>query len=135
MIKSRGIVLGGQPVHELGITDQLLSLTLKHAEQAGASRVARLNLVIGEFSSVVDESIQFYWDMMTENTLAEGAELVFTRVPGELECEVCGEIVSFSAYEGQCPACGGAQMHIHNGSQFQLESIEVEGVNVHEPSA
>ena len=122
-------------MHELGITDQLLSLTLKHAEQARAARVVRLNLVIGEFSSVVDESIQFYWDMMTENTLAEGAELVFTRVPGELECEVCGKIVSFSAYEGQCPVCGGAQMHIHNGSQFQLESIEVEGINVHEPSA
>lgn len=122
-------------MHELGITDQLLALTLKHAEQAAASRVVRLNLIIGEFSSVVDESIQFYWDMMTENTLAEGAELCFTRIPGELECEACGEIVLFSAYEGQCPACGETQLHIHNGSQFQLDSIEVEGTNVHEPSA
>ena len=58
-------------MHELGITEQLLELTLGHAEEAGAERVTRLNLVIGEFSSVVDESIQFYWEMMAEGTPAE----------------------------------------------------------------
>jgi len=121
-------------VHELGITDQLLALTLKHAEQAHAARVVRLHLIIGEFSSVVDDSIQFYWDMMAEGTLAAGAELCFSRIPGKLACGECGEVVLFSEFEGQCPACGCLHLTIHDGSQFRLESIEVEGADIRETS-
>ena len=120
-------------MHELGITDQLLALTLRNAGNVCAARVVRLNLVIGEFSAVVDESIQFYWEMMAEGTLAEGAELCFTRVPGMLACLECGRIILFSDFDGRCPACGSARTTIHDGSQFRLESIEVEGATVCEP--
>lgn len=114
-------------MHELGITEQLLSLTLRHAEEAGAVRVIRLNLVVGEFSSVVDESLQFYWGMLAEDTIAADAELHFERVPGRMTCDDCGEAFPFTAYKGQCPHCGGASVHVSDGKQFQLESIEVEG--------
>jgi hydrogenase nickel incorporation protein HypA/HybF len=120
-------------MHELGITEQLLELTLRHAEEAGAERVTRLNLVIGEFSSVVDESIQFYWDMLAEDTLAAGAELHFTRVPGQFHCAGCGADFGLAEFEGRCPACGGVAVSVADGKQFQLESIEVEGPGVHVP--
>ncbi len=117
----------GETMHELGITEQLLTLTLHHAEQAGAVRVTRLNLVIGEFSSVVDESVQLYWGMIAENTIAAAAELHFERVPGRLRCDDCGAEFLFGEFAGQCPACGGIHTRIVDGSQFHLESIEVEG--------
>ncbi len=120
-------------MHELGITEQLLELTLRHAEEAGAERVTRLNLVIGEFSSVVDESIQFYWEMMAEDTLAAGAELNFTRVPGRFHCAGCDTDFGLAEFEGCCPACGGVEVSVADGKQFQLESIEVEGSGVHVP--
>lgn len=116
-------------MHELGITDQLLSLTLKHAEQSGASRVTDLNLVIGEFSSVVDDSIQFYWDMLAQGTLAEGAQLHFRRVPGRLICAECHQEFSISHFDGLCPGCGGLRVSVVDGDQFRLESIEVEGAS------
>ena len=114
-------------MHELGITEQLLSLTLRHAEQAGATRVTRLNLVVGEFSSVVDDSLQFYWGMLAEGTIAAGAELCFRRIPGKLTCDACGVEFLFSEYEGRCPHCGGPHARLSDGDQFNLESIEVEG--------
>ena len=46
-------------MHELPITEGLLNLALKHANQANAQRITRLNLVIGQLASVVDDSIQF----------------------------------------------------------------------------
>lgn len=116
-------------MHELGITEELLSLTLRHAEQAHATRVVRLNLVIGEFSSVVDDSIQFYWDMMAGDTIAADAELSFQRVPGTLRCADCEATFSYTGFEGVCPECGGVRVGIADGDQFQLESIEVEGVD------
>jgi hydrogenase nickel incorporation protein HypA/HybF len=114
-------------MHELGITDQLLQLTLRHAEQAGASSVIRLNLVIGELSSVVDESIRFYWLIMAKGTIAERAELHFERVPGRLSCQTCGGDIPYRDFAGQCPVCGSQAVCISDGDQFKLESIEVEG--------
>lgn len=114
-------------MHELGITQHLLDLTLRHAQEAGATRVVRLNLVIGEFSSVVDDSIQFYWEIMAKDTIAEQAELHFERVPGRLGCAACGHEFLFSDFTGQCPACGQSQVRVVDGEQFKLESIEIEG--------
>nr|MBN1229470.1 hydrogenase maturation nickel metallochaperone HypA [Anaerolineae bacterium] len=113
-------------MHELGITDQLLTLTLRHAEEAGAKRVTRLNLVIGEFSSVVDESIKFYWDMLAKDTIAAEAKLCFERVPGLLECGNCRHRYTLAELEVVCPVCGMAQSRVVDGDQFRLASIEIE---------
>jgi hydrogenase nickel incorporation protein HypA/HybF len=115
-------------VHELGITEQLLNLTLEHATKAGASRVTRLNLVIGELSSVVDESIQFYWEIMAKDSLAAHAELHFERIPARFCCQTCGAEFDFSAFEGVCPQCGGIQVKVIDGDQFRLDSIEIENI-------
>ncbi len=113
-------------MHELGITDQLLKLALRHAEGTGATRVTHLNLVIGEFSSVVDESIQFYWGMIAKGTIAEQAILHFERVPGTLRCRDCEREFRMHEFEGTCPGCGGSHIAVVDGDQFQLESIEIE---------
>ncbi len=120
-------------MHELGIAQHLLDLTLQHAEAAGAVRVVRLNLVIGELSSVVDDSIQFYWELIAKGTIAEQAELHFERVPGKLRCAACGHEFYFADYTGQCPACGSDQARVVDGDQFKLESIEIEKEAPHAP--
>lgn len=114
-------------MHEMGIATQLLDLVLHHAERAGAKKVKRLNLVIGEFSSVVDESLQFYWEMIAKGTIAEHAELHFERIPGQLRCLDCGFRFVMSEYDSQgCPNCHSFNAAIADGGQFKLESIEIE---------
>jgi hydrogenase nickel incorporation protein HypA/HybF len=116
-------------MHELGITEQLLSLALRHAETAGATRVSALNLVIGEFASVVDESLQFYWDFVAKGTIAESAVLHFERIPGMFRCSDCEHRFGIGEFEGRCPSCGGPHTAIIDGTQFSLASIEIEGPN------
>ena len=112
-------------MHELGITQNLLKLALDHAEPAGVSQITALHLVIGELSSVVDDSIQFYWDFVTKGTLADGAQLHFERIPAAFQCEECGvEFPRNNDYA--CPACGSGLVHVCRGEEFYLKSIEVE---------
>ena len=73
-------------MHELPITQSLLEIALQHGEQAGAQRITQLDIVVGELSSIVDDSVQFYWDIVSKGTIAEGADLSFRRVPGTLRC-------------------------------------------------
>lgn len=113
-------------MHELSITESLLEIALRHAERAGARRITRLNLVIGELSSVVDDSVQFYWDIVSQDTIAVGAELHFERVPGTLRCLSCGHTFPLNSRDYTCPACGQARVVAAGGDDFRLESIEVE---------
>lgn len=113
-------------MHELPVTESVLRVVLDHAERAGARRVVRVNLLLGELSSILGDSVQFYWDLIAEGTLAEGAELRFQRVPAELRCLVCGVTFPLGQEDWLCPACGSARVRVANGDQFLVESIEVE---------
>jgi hydrogenase nickel incorporation protein HypA/HybF len=113
-------------MHELSITESILKIALRHAEQAGAKRITRLNLVIGELSGVVGESVQFYWDMIARDTIAQGAELHFEHVPASLRCLDCSHVFPMDGRSTACPECGAGRVVAAGGDDFRLESIEVE---------
>lgn len=113
-------------MHELAVTQSLLEIALRHAEAAGAKRILQLNLRIGEFSSIVDDSVQFYWDIISRGTIAEGARLHFERSAGRMRCVGCGHVFAPNGRDYLCPVCGGGQVLVVEGDEFRLESIEVE---------
>ena len=113
-------------MHELSVTESILAIALRHADQAEAKRVTDLNLVIGQLATIVDDSVQFYWDIISENTIAEGASLHFRRLPLELLCQLCGNRYAPGAEDFACPSCKSEQIKVISGEEFYLESIQVE---------
>ena len=114
-------------MHELAITEQIAEIAIKHGEKNAAQSITDLYLVIGELSSVIDDSVQFYWDMIAEGTLAEGATLHFKRIPARLECQECGQTYSLEGNQlDGCPACESIKVKVKTGKEFRLESIEIE---------
>jgi hydrogenase nickel incorporation protein HypA/HybF len=113
-------------MHELAVTESLLKLSLQHAEKANATRITDLHIVMGELSSMVDDSIQFYWGIIAKDTIAEHATLHFRRVPAELQCMTCFEKYHPTDRELVCPKCGGVGAKVIAGEEFRLESIDVE---------
>ncbi len=113
-------------MHELAVTESIISIAERHAQQAHAKRILRISLVIGELSSIVDDSVQFYFDHLAANTLAEGAQLVFDRRPLSLRCEACGQTWQPPAGDWTCPRCGQTRTRVEAGREFYVESIEVE---------
>ena len=74
------IILG---MHELPITEGILKIA---TDAAGGRRITSIHLVVGELSSIVDDSVQFYFDMLSKGTVAEGAALDFERRPATMVC-------------------------------------------------
>lgn len=114
-------------MHELAVTESLLEIALRHGRSAGARRVTDLYLVIGQLSTYVDDSVQFYWDFVSQGTEAEGARLHFRRVAASFTCQDCGRVYELGDGQLTCPECGGSQIQLGKGNEFYLESIEVEG--------
>ena len=114
-------------MHELPITQSILEIALRHAENAEAVKITDLYLVIGELSSVIDDSIQFHWEILSQGTLAEGSRLHFERIPARLVCGDCGN--SYTLEDGTltaCTECGSLQVKVVEGEEFRLDSIQIE---------
>ena len=110
-------------MHELSITQSILEIALRHA---GEKRITSIDLVIGQLASIVDDSVQFYWDTISQGTLAEGARLHFRRIPAELACLDCSHQYVYGQDDPACPKCGSLRIKVVKGEEFYVESIEVE---------
>lgn len=117
-------------MHELAVTQSILEISLAHASEANAKKILRLNLVIGEFASVIDDSVQFYWEHISKNTPAEDSKLSFNRIPAEFECLTCKKHMLWAEIDSDCPFCKSPNLKIIRGTEFFLESIEVEKENL-----
>jgi hydrogenase nickel incorporation protein HypA/HybF len=114
-------------MHELSITESILEIATRHAQAARATRVTDLHIVMGRLSSIVDDSVQFYWDILTKDTLCAGSTLHFQRLPAHLACLNCGNDYTFDSDMIPCPKCGSSMVKVLSGEEFRLDSIEVVG--------
>ncbi|MBD3336888.1 MAG: hydrogenase maturation nickel metallochaperone HypA [Candidatus Eisenbacteria bacterium] len=113
-------------MHELPIAQNLLSLVLEHAEKNGGGRVVGVHLVVGELSSIVDDSLQFYWEIITAGSAAEGSQLHFRRLPMRLRCRDCETTFEPANLEYRCSACGSRRVGVEGGDDLRLEAIDLE---------
>jgi hydrogenase nickel incorporation protein HypA/HybF len=113
-------------MHELSITQSVLSIVLEKANEAHASKVSKINIVIGELSGVVEECVQFYFDLLSKDTIAAETTVSFRQSHTQLRCRTCATI--FSPYNSNwaCPNCREQKIEIISGRELYIESIEVE---------
>jgi hydrogenase nickel incorporation protein HypA/HybF len=113
-------------MHELGITQDMLDLVLEEAKKAGAKRVGRINLALGEMSGITSESVEFYFQMLSKDTIAQGATLSFEIIPTEARCRNCGESFAIKESDWLCTRCGSTDLEPISGNELCLRSIEVD---------
>ncbi|MCX7796722.1 MAG: hydrogenase maturation nickel metallochaperone HypA [bacterium] len=109
-------------MHELAVTEEIIKTVL---EASGGRKVKTIEIVIGDLSSFIDESIRFYFGLLTKETSLEEADLLFKRIPVKLRCYNCQK--EFKPDETLlCPYCNNLGGDIIQGREFYIESIEVE---------
>ena len=72
-------------MHEAGLMQTALELAEAHARAAGAVRIHRLCLRVGDLSGVVPEALEFAFQALSVGGPAEGAMLEIERVPGTID--------------------------------------------------
>ena len=113
-------------MHELSVMTYLLEAVEEKAREIGAARVVAINLVMGERASMFDDSLLFYFDMLTPGTRAEGARLNVRRTPMRFHCAGCAQDYSPVDDTFRCPQCQTVGQVTNDGTELLIESIEVE---------
>ena len=112
-------------MHELSITQSILNIVNEHAQRAGAASVTAIHLTVGELTGFIDDSLQFYFEMLSPGTPAEGATLNIIRVPAVVRCRSCGFEFHLEGLQWTCPRCQTIGGDVLRGREFQVDSIEV----------
>jgi hydrogenase nickel incorporation protein HypA/HybF len=113
-------------MHEQSIVESLLTLALNNAAKANARKIVRINLVVGDYTGVVEESVDFYFRFLSKDTIAAGAKIFYTRVPAQLRCRDCDLLFPLQKRERCCPKCQGMRVEIVGGRELYIENMEVE---------
>jgi hydrogenase nickel incorporation protein HypA/HybF len=113
-------------MHEYAVTKSMLDMVLAEAEKAHAAKVTEIRVAIGEMSTVVDESVQLYFEIMRQGTLAENAVLTFRRITARFLCSACNQEYDKPAQGSDCPACGSLGLPTKIGREFFLESMDID---------
>ncbi|MBI1854859.1 MAG: hydrogenase maturation nickel metallochaperone HypA [Chloroflexi bacterium] len=113
-------------MHELYATQAILEKVIQKAQEANAKRITSLYLVVGEISTYTEDSVLFYWNDISKDTPAEGAQLHFRHVRAEAQCMAC--FTKYYPADGEiiCPNCKSVGAKIIAGEEFSLESFDAE---------
>ncbi len=112
-------------MHEFGITESLVRIVEEKAREAGVTKVTTIRVVIGALTGFVPESIEFYYDRMSRNTVAEGAKLEFEELPATLRCRTCGHVFTPQERHWDCPSCASSEVDIEGGRELYVKEMEV----------
>ncbi len=113
-------------MHELGIVMQVIDQVEQVAEENGVEQVRKVNMEIGEVSSVVPELFTdcFHWAKMKTRHLQQ-AELEIVLLEGVSYCRDCKSTYKTTEYAKQCPNCAGNNTYLLTGNEINIRDIEV----------
>ena len=101
-------------MHEFSVMSQIISSVVDEARSRNASRIEKVTLELGEFTMLGHDQLRFAFDILSKDTMLEGAVLDLRTVRGEVECR-CGfrgeaspseDLPHQLAASFECPRCG-----------------------------
>ncbi len=122
-------------MHELSVASAIVDTAIRHARGRPVSVVY---LRVGALRQVVEESLSFYFDVVTRDTLCEQARLEIEPVAALMRCRSCGqewdpaprpaldedELIVLPRF--RCPACSAAGAEVLAGNELLVDSIDVQ---------
>ena len=112
-------------MHEMSIAEGILNIAFDYARQNNSNKISKITLKLGDMSGVEIEALNISFNILTKDTIAEGAELVINRIPIIGKCNKCGKDFKITNYNFFCPECEGILI-LQSGRELQVESLDLE---------
>jgi hydrogenase nickel incorporation protein HypA/HybF len=124
-------------MHELSIATSIVDSVTESAAAYPDARVLEVRLRVGALASVVEDSLQFCWTIVTEDTPLAGSKLVVRTLPIVVHCTNCKADSELAGVQNfHCPRCGQIATDFRQGRELEIESFEIDDEpSVTEPSA
>jgi hydrogenase nickel incorporation protein HypA/HybF len=115
-------------MHELQVTQSILETVLASARQNSVEKVLRIHLTVGALHDLRREWIQRYFDYLSKDSRAEGAEITIHRLQPGFRCARCDcffEVDLEDMDRIRCPSCRADRVTLEQGQEFFVRDMEV----------
>lgn len=116
-------------MHELSIVSSIVDSVTETLVAYPGARVKEVRLRVGALASVIEDSLQFCYEIATNDTPLEGSALVVKVLPVRMHCDRCAEDVEIASLQSfRCPQCGEPLTDMRQGRELEIDSIEIDEV-------
>lgn len=114
-------------MHELGIMTSVVDAATQAAHDAGATKLLKITLQVGEMTEAIEDALQFAFEVLREeDEFLKGAELEVHMVSPKSICLECGTEFEHDRFHMFCPECDSFATELIAGRELNIESIEVD---------
>lgn len=114
-------------MHELSIVQSVVTTVTEAMAGKQVGHIQSVRLRVGALSGVVEESLQFGYEIVTEGTILAGSRLEVLKLPVVIYCAPCDQLAELKGVQHfRCPRCGTPSGDIRQGRELEIESLEIE---------
>ncbi len=113
-------------MHEMAVVQGLMAILIAQAKAHEIGRIACVRLKIGRLRGLDARQIRAAFELFSEGTIAEGAQLDIGEIAAEAHCQACGADWQLAAYRFECPSCGSTAADVIKGRELFIESFDGE---------
>lgn len=120
-------ILHSESMHELSIAASIVEAVTETAARYPGARIKEVRLRVGALASVVEDSLQFCWQLATEGSPLAASALIIHSLPVIVHCDACANDSQLDGVQSfRCPLCGNLASDLRQGRELEIESIELE---------
>ncbi len=121
-----GRLFTGYTMHELSLAMSVKEIVEDAAKSNGSSKVNEVNIVVGSFSSVVADALEFAMEVAKKGSVFENAKINIRTEKAVVNCSECGKDSEMEDYNFRCGNCGSGAVRIITCDSMYVESIDIE---------
>jgi hydrogenase nickel incorporation protein HypA/HybF len=113
-------------MHELPFVEGIIKTVTSNLPKKKNVRVSEIRIVVGDLSSIVDDSLMYYFSKIRKPKALSSATLTIIRTPAIAQCESCHSNLPVQLpLEGTCKKCGSKDIRIDGGKELFIESADI----------
>ncbi len=113
-------------MHEISLAENILQLIEDASLEQSFTQVKTVWLEIGQLACVEQESLRFYFNAVTQDSIAQHARLEIIEIAGQAICNQCNRKFFVASYYEACPDCGNYALQVTHGDDMRIKELEVE---------
>lgn len=111
-------------MHELSFAQQILWQAEEAALKNGIKTISEIKIVLGELLYIMPEALDFSFQVLKKETMAEEALLLVEYKKALAQCDACANQYLWLEYGYNCSKCKSQETRIIQGMEMSIEYLE-----------
>lgn len=111
-------------MHEMSIAINIFEIVSFEAKKNNLKKISKVKLKIGEMANIVPECLESSWNILVEDTLANGSKLEYDYIPVKGKCRECSFDFEIKNVVFLCPKCKSPDIKVTAGEELDIEYVE-----------